>query len=276
MRQDSDTRRAPPDDGSPPVRVSGHFGEWLQGRLGPDGPVALVTVACDALAVRTCDGAGHDPVFVPHVLAAFAADLGIAPRWCGVRRDMPLGAGAGASTATLVALARGAGFRGSAGARAAACVAAEGASDPLMHPECDRLIWASRQGRILRRLPPPPACEIVGGFWGPPLPTQADDDRFPDIADLVEPWGHACETADLTAAARVASTSAERSTALRGPADDPTPDLARALGAAGHLRAHTGSARGLLFAPGQVPPGAEAALAEAGLTGILRFRTGGA
>ena len=34
------------------MRVPGHFGEWLQGRLGAGGPVVLVTVACPALAVR--------------------------------------------------------------------------------------------------------------------------------------------------------------------------------------------------------------------------------
>ena len=34
------------------IEVRGHFGEWLQGRLGPGGPLALVTVACPALAVR--------------------------------------------------------------------------------------------------------------------------------------------------------------------------------------------------------------------------------
>ena len=34
------------------AEVAGHFGEWIQGRLGPDGPLALVTVACPALSVR--------------------------------------------------------------------------------------------------------------------------------------------------------------------------------------------------------------------------------
>ena len=32
--------------------VAGHFGEWLQGRLGPDGPVALVTLPCPVRACR--------------------------------------------------------------------------------------------------------------------------------------------------------------------------------------------------------------------------------
>ncbi|WP_245710823.1 hypothetical protein [Citreimonas salinaria] len=277
MRQDSDTRRAASDDapGPHPVTVHGHFGEWLQGRLGPDGPVALVTLACTALAVRTVDGPGEAPVFSHAVLRSFAERLKVAPDWPGIERDMPLGAGAGASTATLVALARSAVFRGDADTLAAACVAAEGASDPLMHAHPDRLLWASRQGRVLRRLPPPPSVEIVGGFWGPPLPTRAEDESFADVADLVVRWTSACETADPVAAARVARDSAERCVDLRGPADDPMPALAQACGAAGYLRAHTGSARGLVFAPGRVPRHAEAALAEAGLTGVLRFATGG-
>lgn len=278
MRQDSDTRRAASGTAAAPrpVTVPGHFGEWLQGRLGPDGPVALVTVACTALEARTVDGPGDAPIFPDAVLRTFAEALGIAPDWPGIRRDMPLGAGAGASTATLVTLARGAGFRGDADTLAAACIAAEGASDPLMHANCDGLLWASRKGRVLRRLPPPPRVEIVGGFWGPPLPTRANDDRFADVSDLLDPWARACDKADAVAAARVASESSDRCGALRGPADDPAPALARSLGAAGYLRAHTGSARGLVFAPGQAPLHAGAALAEAGLTGILRFMTGGA
>jgi hypothetical protein len=52
-------------------------------------------------------------------------------------------------------------------------------------------------------------------------------------------------------------------------------ELARDLGALGHTRAYTGAARALVFAPGTVPEGIEVALSEAGLTGVLRFVTGG-
>ena len=44
--------------------------------------------------------------------------------------------------------------------------------------------------------------------------------------------------------------------------------------ALGWLRAHTGSARGLVFAPGGVPPSGAAALAEAGFSQVLRFDGG--
>ncbi|WP_319800443.1 hypothetical protein [Pararhodobacter zhoushanensis] len=156
---------------------------------------------------------------------------------------------------------------------ARACVAAEGASDPLMLPRAERLLFAPREGRVVADLPALPAFEVLGGFFGPGQRTRAEDMAFPDITDLVERW----ETlADLPAMAALTTESARRTLALRGPSDDPTAPLARDLGALGWLIAHTGSARGLIFAPGTVPEGAEAALAVAGLTGVLRFTGGGA
>ncbi|MXQ09046.1 hypothetical protein GQ651_14455 [Alphaproteobacteria bacterium GH1-50] len=184
--------------------------------------------------------------------------------------EMPPGGGAGASTAALVALARAAGDTGDGLARA--CLGVEGASDPLMLKAPDRVLWAPRRAEVIAPVAPPPPAVIVGGFWGAPSRTQAQDIDFPDIADLVADWARARSLADVAA---IASASAVRTTAHRGPEGDPTPDLARALGAFGHLRAHTGSARGLIFAPGHVPEGVEAALAEAGVTGVLTFATGG-
>lgn len=72
----------------------------------------------------------------------------------------------------------------------------------------------------------------------------------------------------------LASESARRTLALRGPVGDPTAEIARALGAAGYAIAHTGAARAFLFVPGTLPAGAGAVLRAAGLTGIRRF-TGG-
>ena len=261
----------------PATCVPGHFGEWIQGRLGPEGPVVLVTLACPALCVRAPgDGPGIDRLFPPRAVAGFAAALGLGPVvWPGLGCDMPMGAGAGASTACLVASARGAGWRGAPEVLARACLGAEGASDPLMFPAPDRLLWASREGRAIEALPPVPPCEMVGGFRGAPIRTDPEDDDFPDIADLVDFWRGAVARGDRAALAGIASESARRCTALRGP-EDPVPALARDLGALGHVRAHTGTARALIFAPGRVPDGAEAALEEAGLSGVVRFVTGGA
>lgn len=266
----------PAGTGARAVSVAGHFGEWLQGRLGREGPVALVTVRCAALRVRAEPGARAAALpFDAQSLAAFRKRLGLPDLpWPALRHDMPLGGGAGGSTATLVALALALGFRGSPEALAAACVEVEGASDPLMLPGPDRVLWASREGRALRHLAPPPACAVLGGFWGAPERTDPGDARFADIADLARDWERAAGAGDLAAASRVASMSAERCTAERGPGD-PMAELARALGAAGHLRAHTGSARGLIFPPGGVPEHGAALLREAGLTGVLQFATGG-
>lgn len=258
------------------VTVSGHFGEWIQGRFGPDGPVVLITLACPILCARA---PGTALRALDHLdaaqLDAFAVALDLAEvAWPDLDCDMPLGAGAGASTACLVAAARAQGFDGPPEVLARACLAVEGASDPLMFDAPDRLLWASRRGEILRMLPAPPQAEIVGGFWGPPQPTDPGDAKFADITDLADVWAKAAARDDLAAVAGIATESARLCTELRGPAD-PMADLARDLGALGVARAHTGAARALIFAPGKAPDGAEAALREAGLTGVLRFRTGG-
>ena len=187
---------------------------------------------------------------------------------------MPAGAGAGASTASLVTLARLAGTATSADVLARACLATEGACDPIMFASPERILWASREARVLRQMPPLPRLDIVGGFFGRPVRTDARDSRFPDITDLVEAWRTAAEAGRAAPLAEIAAESARRTLALRGPAGDPTETLARDLGAAGFVIGHTGSARGLLFVPGRIPENAVGALRAAGLRGIMRFRVG--
>ena len=266
------------------ARVAGHFGEWLQGRLGPDGPVALVTLPCPALAVTVAAEASDrfdldvpaETLFTRPRLQAFLAALDrTGPLRISGAADMPPGGGAGASTAALVALAHALGVR-DPDRVARACLQAEGASDPLMLAEPGRILWAPREGRVIDRIDPPPAMELVGGFLDYREDTDARDQRFPDISDLVDAWRGAARRADAAACARLATASADRTTGLRGPADDPASECARDLGALGYVRAHTGSARGLLFPVGAVPDHAEAVLREAGLSGLLRFRTGAA
>jgi uncharacterized protein involved in propanediol utilization len=258
--------------------VAGHFGEWLQGRAGPSGEIALVTLACPvrgaSVTWETAPGlVVSDPsaVIGKARAAAFLSALGQPARGrIEVRSDLPPGGGAGMSTAALVALARAA---GAAEAEiAVACLAVEGAVDPLMHPRPDALLWASRSARLLAEMPAPPRATVVGGFWGPPERTDPADSRFPPVDDLIEAWARG---PDLPEAARLAQQSAERSTALRGPADDPTPALAARTGALGWARAHTGPARALIFPPEAATDGARAALTAAGYTHVLRFATGG-
>lgn len=266
---------------APTLQIAGHFGEFLQGRIGPAGPIALLTLPCPTLFCQATRHDGpfslmhHGPqVLTPEDLRHLLRALGRAAEGRFVlRTEMPVGAGAGASTAARVALAR-AGGEVDPLRIARACIAVEGASDPLMFAEPERLLWASRAGRVLDRLPPLPPMEVIGGLWGPPQRTDPADERFAEIGDLVETW----QTGDggLPTLAQVASTSARRCLALRGPAGDPTEALAARLGAEGFAIAHTGSARALIFAPGKVPPEAAMHLQQAGYARITRFNPGGA
>lgn len=254
------------------VRVAGHFGELLQGRLGPRGPVVLLTLPCPALgvrAVRVATGAAlslRGGLVSPALARRFLGGLRLPLRGCvALFPEAVPGGGAGMSTAALVALARLAGWRGDKLRLALACVAAEGASDPLMLPEGGAMLWASREGRVVRALAPLEPCEIVGGFVGPPRRTDAGDGDFADISDLVARW-----RGDLRVQAALAAQSAARRWG-----EAPAAVLARELGALGWVAAHTGSAQGLIFAPGTVPTEAGAVLRAAGFAGVLRFRAGG-
>ncbi|MDO6732090.1 propanediol utilization protein [Marinovum sp. 2_MG-2023] len=258
--------------------VAGHFGEWMQGRIGCDGPVALVTLPCPALGVRLW----HYPAaqglrlygvgLTAQQVRRFLTPLGLRLRGTiRMRALAQLGFGTGVSSARLVALAQLAGWRGRPLDLARACVRFEGASDPLAFAAPSRLLWASRVGDCLADLPGQPRYEILGGFWGGARWTEPQDQAFPDISDLIAPWRQARNLPDIAA---LASESAARCQAMRGPEGDPTPDLARDLGALGWLRAHTGCARGLIFSPGNVPSTGAETLRAAGLRHVLQFRGG--
>ena len=264
------------------IRVSGHFGELLQGRLGPEGPVALVTLPCAALGVSAARVASRhlalhsagQRLLTTARARRFLASLDL-PRHLRItlRADMPVGGGAGASTAALVAVAALAGWRGGAAELARACISAEGASDPLMFAQPEQMLWASRLGQTLANLPPLPPFEVIGGFFGPATRTDSADNGFPDISDLIPQWIAAAD--DLPRLAALASQSADRCEATRGTQSAVPRSLAADMGALGYVIAHTGSARGLIFARGRVPPAARAALIAAGARQVVQFRAGG-
>ena len=265
-------------------RVAGHFGELIQGRLGTAGPVVLISLPCPALTVTATAIAAHDlslycpngPILTTAQVQKFLGTLGLPPPGqVTLTAQMPLGGGAGSSTAALVALARLAGWTGPAIGLARACLAIEGATDPLMFDHAEQLLWASRHAEIIKTLPALPLFDALGGFYGAPQKTDATDQNFPDVADLVQDWTAAALAQDLPALANLAATSAHRSMALRGGLPDPTAQLAKDLRALGHVIAHTGSARGLIFARGTVPPDARAAMEQAGFKGIVQFTAGG-
>jgi len=270
--------------GTRSATVAGHFGEFLQGRMGADGPVVLITLPCSAARTEAhWTPARPFHLFQPgapllsgpavrRILAARPA----APLRGAIRlsANMPAGGGTGTSTAAILALAA---CRGGLAREALTrlCLAIEGASDPLMFPDPATRLWASREGRSLRPMPAPPMFRVLGGFHGPPRRTDAADMRFADISDLVGDWQAAAARGDRAALARIATASARRNTALRGgPALAPLERIAARTGALGLAAAHTGSARALLYAPDRGDPGAARALLRStGLARILAFTT---
>lgn len=277
MHQDETTARS----GFRRISVPGHLGEFVQGRLGPTGPIALLTLPCPALRLQGLWRPGSFGISQPGgaiVTPAQAAGLLRQLRLpvqghFTLRAQMPLGGGAGSSTAALVAIARLAGHpKSGAPALAQASVLIEGASDPLMFDAPAGLLWASRQARILQVLPPLPGMQVLGGFFGAVARTDPTDQDFPDIADLAARLPAAMRNA--AALADLAAESARRSLQKRGSSPDPTADLARDFGALGYAIGHTGPARALLFAPGTVPAHAKSALIEAGFRQLVSFSLG--
>jgi uncharacterized protein involved in propanediol utilization len=175
----------------------------------------------------------------------------------------------------LVAVAHLSGWNGPPLDLARACLAVEGATDPLMFKRPERLLWASRRAAVIAALPPLPRFDVLGGFWGAPLRTDPADLNFPDISELVQDWSRAAQAQDLGRLALLATQSAQRTLALRGANGDPTAHLAHQIGALGHMIAHTGSARGFIFARGHIPATAPSLLRAAGLRGVLAFSAGG-
>jgi uncharacterized protein involved in propanediol utilization len=255
--------------GATTARVAGHLGELVQGRLGPGGPVVLVTLPCPVLAVTLHRAAGAfalvpTPVLTDARAKAFLAalDLPVSGR-LQVVHDMPPGGGAGSSTAALVALAHAAGVT-DPDRIAVAAVAVEGATDPLALDSPDRILWASRSGRGIRTLPPLPALEVVGGFYGPPVATDPSDDDFPDITDLLDGWPEGLAVRATASACRTAAHRGRDIAAMLA--------LQGRLGAAGMAIAHTGSAVAFLFPPGDAPRHATDLLADAGVVQPLLYR----
>jgi uncharacterized protein involved in propanediol utilization len=120
-------------------------------------------------------------------------------------------------------------------------------------------------------LPPLPLFDILGGFSGPPRRTNPHDIHFPDISDLIPRWILAAKSHDIAELAKLSTISAQRTLALRGPSDDPIWGLAERLGALGVVIAHTGTARGLIFARGKIPREGRAAFIAAGLSLPIMF-----
>ncbi|WP_052245409.1 hypothetical protein [Halocynthiibacter namhaensis] len=268
--------------------VSGHFGELLQGRMGGSGRVALISLPCSALKLKMTHRESadfsvqfHDPIGtrgdgMSYHVAELLRNLGQSV--CGqysFTSDMPAGGGAGVSTTILVAICRQAGLS-DPHEIARHCHQIEGATDPLMFDHAERFLWASRQVEKLEELPALPAFTVIGGF-GPDLRrTDPQVSDFPDITDLLARWRQAALAQDLPALGVLTSLSAQRVLTQQGLWDDDRiRQVARDLGALGIVVAHTGAARGLIFAPGTVPAKAQNAFEDAGFSSVVQFNAGG-
>lgn len=150
------------------TRISGHFGEILQGRLGPEGqscwscpaPVLGAEAWVEPSASLSLWGS---PAVGRGRLVALLRGLGLPLRGRFVLRvQMPPGGGAGASTAGLLALARAVGARPSPGLMAL-IRGIEGASIFVL-PQAAGL--GLSPGQVLGHLRPCRAFQVLGGFWG--------------------------------------------------------------------------------------------------------------
>ncbi|UPH72316.1 propanediol utilization protein [Abyssibius alkaniclasticus] len=248
--------------------VFGHMGELVQGRLGKDGPLALVTLPCTRVRVRARFGDGTPPL-----AAAMATRLGHKGAAIAIDANVPPGCGAGISTATLLATLRLLAPGLSAEADSAHMLAVEGAVDPLAFAPSPPRIWASRQAQTLEILPAFPPLVAVGGFDGPGQVTDPADDNFPDMsaafALLRSPT-----PANIGQAARLSAEANQQ----RNPRPNwaAVQNIARQTGALGIAVAHTGSAISLLFVPGAVGlDRAQSGLSALGLSHVMRFAFGG-
>ncbi len=242
--------------------IEGHFGELLQGRLGENGPVALITLPCPQTGVEVewhpdqpfavCD-AGHIPMIARDDIGVIfkALDAGPARGSWHFRSRFPAGCGTGASTAARLGVSRLLAGDGTPPERLAQLILSlEGATDPLMFARPMTCLWAPREARMLADLPQPPILRVIGGLWSPPRPTDPADLDFPGIGDLVEPWQEACLAGDLSAIGAIAHMSARRCIRHRGGPDlAPFDAICRETGALGVALAHTGSTVGLLYPP---------------------------
>ncbi len=255
-------------DGSKAASVAGHFGECLQGRLGLDGPVVLVTLPCPTLSATATLWPG--PASCTGVLdaadrAALLEALG-RPGLLALSSNMRPGGGAGVSTASRLAARRAVFGVAAPDDEARFCLALEGATDPLMHPDPGALLWASREARVLER-GTAPEFDVTAGYLGASRRTDPARADFADVSDLVERWRSASGPEEFAA---VASESARRAGA-----DPELFRIARATGALGVALGHTGPAAALLFAPGRRPRDAARALEGIGAEEVFSFSTPG-
>jgi hypothetical protein len=260
--------------------VSGHFGEFIQGRFDPNGPLVLITVPNANRKVRVEYAPGPFKVeqngtrsYPKEVVSKIFSVLNHAHEGqFKVNIDMPEGCGLGSSTAARIAFLLSINPDLSPEFLAQSCIADEGASDPIMFSKPEKLLWAPRQGKIIRTLPKLPKITCIGGLYGVPQRTDPNDLNFPIITDLIREWEFPNKTP--TDLGEICSESSKRTLKLKGHTNDPTRALSKDLGALGYSIAHTGSVRNFIFPYNAVPNKAKKHLQKAGFTHVQEFSLG--
>ena len=271
-----------------PHTVAGHFGELLQGRLGPSGPLALITLPTRGLqpsppaTTPPAPSASTPPARRPSPATRPPASTAASParRFAAPSRSTPPCPPAAAPApppppcspppppSPAAARTR----RKPSPASATPSKAPPTRScTPRPAPSSGPPAPPARSAAF----PPLPAFHVAGGFLGPGRRTDPGDLAFADIADLAAAWPAAAARRDLAALAALATESARRNARHRhGPDLAPLLAAAERHGALGIVAAHTGSALGLLFAA-PPPDAALADLRALGLARVARFRAGG-
>ena len=263
------------------ISIAGHFGEFLQGQMGPTGDVVLISLPCPNLRVHLSRRAGEFAIMQSPQQILSADQIGTLFEQCNAKydghfqlsHDMPAGGGAGASTAARVAFLRMLAPDLTPEEIASACFQSEGAVDPLMFPNTRQYLWASRKGLVKDTFGPLPRGRIIGGFVPHSEHTDASDNNFADISDLVTKWA---EIKTLDHLANLSTISAKRNLGLRQPGYDPSLDILAKTGALGIVIAHTGSARGFIFHEDAAPTNIVDILRDSNFTHIVDFTFGGA
>lgn len=262
------------------VSVCGHFGEFIQGRLGVNEPIVLITVPSNQYKVKVIYTKGDFKVeqkgthfYTSSVIFDLVktAKLSIHGN-IHINLSMPEACGVGSSTATRVAVLRAIKPNISMKTLVDACIKHEGASDPIMYKVPERLLWAPRTGKVLKRMPKVPKISCIGGFYGSPLKTDPFDSKFPLIGDLIDLWQLPKKTDKFLA--ELCSESSERTIKYRKICDDPTKLIARKIGALGYSIAHTGNVRNFIFPFNRIPSSTEKMLADYGFRNIQQFSMG--
>ena len=262
------------------VVVNGHFGEFIQGKLGVNEPLVLVTIPSRFYKVQVTYTKGSFEVvqngtsFYNRTVVSELAKLANA-RLNGritICLSMPEACGLGSSTATRVGILRAIRPSISVNSIVSICLKHERASDPIMYKSPERLLWAPREGKIIEKLPRLPKISCVGGLFGLPLKTNPLDNNFPIIKDLVDKWKRTNMTDKNFA--EICAESSERTISIRKLSNDPIRKIAKEIGALGFSIAHTGNVRNFIFPYESIPSIAEKTLASYGFKNVHRFSLG--